>query len=165
MLRPTRLLLVCLFAYLLPAQAPGNGIDAFFDRFLVEWSRLDPDASTRLKAVAATEQARLDSQLTSDSTDDTTQVYGGRATIWDAQGPKLITGLDGLNSDCWAVNSSGTYVGLALDVSTGIRRAFIGSDGTATLVVTRIGKRVTAILARRVVSALVGEDGLSGGAG
>ncbi|MEP7367845.1 MAG: DUF885 family protein, partial [Acidobacteriota bacterium] len=62
-----RLPLVLLLGYCLAGQAQNVGIDQFFDRFLADWSRLDPDAGTRLKMLPAQEQARLDGTLTSES--------------------------------------------------------------------------------------------------
>jgi hypothetical protein len=61
------------------------------------------------------------------------EFYIGQAAIWDSQGVRRVVGLDGLNSGCWSVNSSGTYVGVTLDRPSGVYGGFVGQDGTATL--------------------------------
>ena len=64
-----RLPLVFLLGCSLVGQGQNAGIDQFFNRFLADWSRLDPDAATRLRVLPAAEQSRLEATLTSESAD------------------------------------------------------------------------------------------------
>lgn len=67
-----RLPLLFLLSCSLVGQGQITGIDQFFDRFLADWSRLDPDASTRLRVLPAAEQSRLDGTLTEETAEATT---------------------------------------------------------------------------------------------
>ena len=66
-----RLPLVLLLGCSLVGQNGGTGIDRFFDRFLADWSRLDPDSATRLRVLPAAEQLRLDATLTPETAEAT----------------------------------------------------------------------------------------------
>lgn len=59
--------------------------------------------------------------------------FESRATIWDASGARLVTGIPDVKSGCFAINSSGVYVGgLSLRAPGGgiVNRGFIGRDGS-----------------------------------